>query len=81
MGLFDYSRDLYDIADPEVLIVGLMAVMVLVIIRMRYEGNEWIINMVVPKSSLLFSVKTWNQTHLWIERWSHDNKIIRFGGN
>ena len=81
IGIFDYSRDLYNIADPEVLMVGLLAVMILVIIRMRYEGNEWIINMVVPKSLQLFSVKTWNQTHIWIERWRHDNKIIRFGGN
>ena len=81
IGLFDYSRDLYGIADPEVLIIGLMAVTVLAIIRMKYEGNEWITNMVVPKSLLLFAVKTWNRTHLWIEQQSRENKILRSRGN
>jgi len=76
IGLFDYSRDFYGIADPEVLIIGLITVMVLVSIRMKYEGNEWITNMVVPNYLVLFSVKIRNQTHLWIDQLSHECKII-----
>lgn len=76
IGLFDYNPNLYGIADPVVLIVGLMAVMVLAIIRIRYEGNEWITNMVVPNPILSFSVNIWNQTHLWIEQWGHEYEVM-----
>ena len=76
IGLFDYSRDLYGIADPEVLIVGLMTVVVLATIRMRYEGNEWITNMVVPNYLLIFYVKIRNQTHLWVKRLNNEYKIV-----
>ncbi|MCZ7357384.1 MAG: metal-dependent hydrolase [Candidatus Methanoperedens sp.] len=42
IGLLEYTRNLYRIADKEVLIIGLFAVMVCVIIRTMYEGNGWI---------------------------------------
>lgn len=47
-----------------------------VITRMRYEGNEWITNMVVPNPLLSFSMNIWNQTHLWIEHWGHECEVM-----
>jgi hypothetical protein len=42
IGIFNYSRDWYGIADKEVLIVGLIAVVFCVILRTAYEGKGWI---------------------------------------
>jgi hypothetical protein len=42
IGIFEYNRDWYGIADKEVLIVGLIAVIVCAIIRTAYEGKGWI---------------------------------------
>ena len=44
MGFIEYSRDLYNIADPRVLLAGLMAVLLCGSIRAKYHGNGWIKN-------------------------------------
>ncbi len=41
-GLFEYNPDWYGIADKEVLIIGLIAVVVCAIIRTAYEGRGWV---------------------------------------
>jgi hypothetical protein len=46
IGIFEYNRDWYGIADKEVLIVGLIAVIVCAIIRAAYEGKGWVKRMV-----------------------------------
>ncbi len=42
IGIFEYNRNWYGIADKEVLIIGLIAVIVCVIIRTAYEGKGWV---------------------------------------
>ncbi len=42
IGIFNYSRDWYGIADKEVLIVGLILVISSAILRTAYEGKGWI---------------------------------------
>jgi hypothetical protein len=42
IGLFEYNQDWYGIADKEVLIIGLIAVIVCAIIRTAYEGKGWV---------------------------------------
>ncbi len=46
IGIFEYNRNWYGIADKEVLIIGLIAVIVCVIIRTAYEGKGWVKRMV-----------------------------------
>jgi hypothetical protein len=42
IGIFNYSRDWFGIADKEVLVVGLILVMSFAILRTAYEGKDWI---------------------------------------
>jgi hypothetical protein len=42
IGIFNYSRDWYGIANEEVLIIGIIAVVFCAIIRTAYEGTGWI---------------------------------------
>ncbi len=42
IGIFEYNRDWYGIADKEVLIIGLIVVIVCAIIRTAYEGKGWV---------------------------------------
>ncbi|RZN35148.1 MAG: metal-dependent hydrolase [Methanophagales archaeon ANME-1-THS] len=42
IGIFNYSRDWYGVADTEVLLVGLILVLVAVILRTAYEGTDWL---------------------------------------
>ncbi len=46
IGIIGYNRDWYGIADKEVLIVGLIAVILCGAIRTAYEGKGWIRRMV-----------------------------------
>lgn len=41
-----YNRDWYGIADKEVLVIGLVAVILCAAIRTAYEGKGWIRRMV-----------------------------------
>jgi len=42
IGIFNYSRDWFGIADKEVLVIGLILVMSFAILRTAYEGKGWI---------------------------------------
>lgn len=42
IGIFNYTRDWYGIADREVLLVGLIFVLSSVILRTAYEGTQWV---------------------------------------
>ena len=42
IGIFNYTRDWYGIADKEVLVIGIIAVVFCVILRTAYEGTGWI---------------------------------------
>jgi len=42
IGIFNYTRDWYGIADKEVLIIGIIAVVFCAILRTAYEGVGWI---------------------------------------
>ena len=42
IGLIEYNRDLYAVADSRVLIAGLTAVILCGYIRVAYQGNGWI---------------------------------------
>ncbi len=46
IGIFEYHRNWYGIADKEVLIIGLIAVVLCAIIRTVYEGKGWIKRMI-----------------------------------
>jgi membrane-bound metal-dependent hydrolase YbcI (DUF457 family) len=48
IGMVEYSYDWYGIANTEVLIIGLIAVMVCATVRTVYEGNGWVKRMVIP---------------------------------
>ena len=41
IGIFNYSRDWYGIANKEVLVIGLILVMSSAILRTAYEGKGW----------------------------------------
>jgi hypothetical protein len=49
IGMVEYSRDWYSIANTEVLVMGLIAVMLCAGIRTVYEGDGWVKRMVIPK--------------------------------
>ncbi len=42
IGIVMYNRNWYGIADKEVLVIGLIAVMLCAIMRTVYEGKGWI---------------------------------------
>lgn len=42
IGIFNYSRDWFGIANEEVLIIGIIAVALCAILRTAYEGTDWI---------------------------------------
>ncbi len=42
IGIIEYNRDWYGIADKEVLIIGLIAVILCAAIRTAYEGKGWL---------------------------------------
>lgn len=42
IGIFNYSRDWYGIANKEVLVIGLILVMSSAILRTAYEGKGWL---------------------------------------
>ena len=42
LGLLSYSPDLYGIADTQVLLIGIFAVLLCAILRTLYEGCGWI---------------------------------------
>ena len=42
MGLIEYSRDIYNIADPRVLFIGLIAIILFGYIRVVNDGMEWV---------------------------------------
>jgi hypothetical protein len=42
IGLLEYSRDFYGIANTEVLILGMALVIIAILIRTSYEGKKWI---------------------------------------
>jgi membrane-bound metal-dependent hydrolase YbcI (DUF457 family) len=42
IGIFEYSRNWYGIANKEVLIIGLIAVILCAAIRTAYEGKGWV---------------------------------------
>jgi len=42
IGIFNYTRDWYGIANKEVLVIGLILVMSFAILRTAYEGKDWI---------------------------------------
>jgi membrane-bound metal-dependent hydrolase YbcI (DUF457 family) len=42
LGLFHYSRDLFGIADPQVLAIGILLLIIAVIIRTAITGRDWI---------------------------------------
>jgi hypothetical protein len=55
IGLIEYTRDFYGIADIRVLIVGLVLFLLAVAIRTHYEGKQWIYHYLPfqpPESSL-----------------------------
>jgi hypothetical protein len=76
IGLFEYNTTVYGIADPMILIIGLILVIMLAIIRLRYEGNDWITCMVIPYPLLSYCVNVCNQTHKWIEGWGQTSEIV-----
>jgi len=41
IGIFNYTPDWYGIADKEVLIIGIIAVVLSLVLRTAYEGKEW----------------------------------------
>jgi hypothetical protein len=52
IGIFNYSRDWYGVANEEVLIIGIIAVVFCAMIRTAYEGTGWIkksISLIVNK--------------------------------
>ena len=57
IGVFNYSRDWYGIADKEVLLVGLMLVLSAAIVRTAYEGNGWVKRMVIPNYFLSGAIR------------------------
>ena len=76
IGLFEYNPTLYGIADPGILIIGLIMVITLAIIRVRYEGNEWITYMVIPTPLLSYCVNVCEKTHEWMEGWGQTSEIV-----
>ncbi len=42
IGIFNYTRDFHGIANEEVLIIGIIAVVICIILRTAYEGTGWI---------------------------------------
>nr|QNO52171.1 hypothetical protein MDNCFBIC_00042 [Methanosarcinales archaeon ANME-1 ERB6] len=42
IGIFNYSPDFHGIANEEVLIIGIIAVVFCAILRIAYEGTDWI---------------------------------------
>jgi membrane-bound metal-dependent hydrolase YbcI (DUF457 family) len=76
IGLFAYNRDLYGIANTQVLIVGLLLVIMLAIVRSKYEINDWITCMVIPNPLLTFCVNVCDKTHEWIEGWGRKPEIV-----
>jgi membrane-bound metal-dependent hydrolase YbcI (DUF457 family) len=42
IGIFNYARDWYGIANEETLIIGIIAVLFCAMIRIAYEGTGWI---------------------------------------
>jgi len=42
IGIFNYSRDWYGVANTEVLLVGVVLVVLAVILRTAYEGVGWV---------------------------------------
>jgi hypothetical protein len=42
IGIFNYTRDWYGIANEEVLIIGIIGVVICAILRTAYEGTGWI---------------------------------------
>ncbi len=42
IGVFNYSKDWYGIADRNVLLVGLLLLLSAVVLRIAYEGTGWL---------------------------------------
>lgn len=72
LGILEYHRNFYGIANTETLAIGLMAVMMCGIVRMKYQGNDWVRGMFIPDSVIFFSRAVYEKGHLSFNRLVHE---------
>lgn len=64
IGILDGTRDLFEIANTEVLILGVILVLLCAYMRTVYEGNDWINRMIIPKYFLKLNGLKWVRKHM-----------------